>query len=159
MAIMGATRFGFELPLLLVAAFRGLVDALHVELAARGHPEARPLHGFALQAVGPDGVTASELARRLGVSKQAAAKTAAALDRLGYVVREPDPSDARAIRLRRSPLGDELLALSAVTFARLRQRWVDELGSERVAALEDDLQRMVVSAGGVNLADLPGWLR
>ena len=82
---------GFELPLLLVASFRTLVDALHRELAERGHPDARPLHGFALQAIGPDGVTTSELGRRLGVSKQGAAKTAAGLERIGYIAREADP--------------------------------------------------------------------
>ena len=73
---MSADRFGFELPLLLAAAFRTLIDGLHDQLAARGHPDARPIHAFALQAIGPDGATVSELGRRLGVSKQAAAKTA-----------------------------------------------------------------------------------
>ena len=65
--------------LLLAGAFRDGVDALHVELAEQGHPEARPLHGFALQAIGPDGCTINELGQRLGVTKQAAAKTAAGL--------------------------------------------------------------------------------
>jgi len=153
------TRFGFELPLLLAGAFRALVDDLHAELAESGHPEARPIHGFALQAVGPDGATISELGRRLGVSKQAAAKTAAGLDRLGYIVRAPDPADARAIHLRRSARGEEFLALSAMTFARLRGRWIDELGADRVETLEDDLQRMVASSGPDKLGDLPGWLR
>src|SRR6202008_1175695 len=72
---MTADRFGFELPLLLAAAFRTLIDRLHDQLAPRGHPDARPIHAFALQAIGPDGATVSELGRRLGVSKQAAAKT------------------------------------------------------------------------------------
>jgi DNA-binding MarR family transcriptional regulator len=158
MATMTA-RFGFELPLLLAGAFRGLVDGVHVELAERGHPDARPLHGFALQAVGPQGATASELGRRLGVSKQAAAKTASGLLRLGYILRESDPSDARAVRLRRSPRGEEFLALSVSAFSRLRERLADEIGPERVQALENDLQRMVASSGGAKLGDLPGWLR
>ena len=63
-------RAGFELPLLLVGAFRSLIDELHRALSENGHVEARPLHGFALQAIGPHGCTASELGRRLGVSKQ-----------------------------------------------------------------------------------------
>lgn len=152
-------RFGFELPLLLVAAFRTIVDAVHVELADRGHAGARPLHGFALQAVGPDGTTVTELGRRLGVSKQAAAKTAAGLERLGYLVRETHPDDARAVRLRRTARGNELLALSAEAFARLRAAWTADLGAERVRALEDDLERMIGAAGGAKLGDLPGWLR
>ena len=152
-------RSGFELPLLLVAAFRALVDALHVELARRGHPGARPLHGFALQALGNDGASLSELGRRLGVSKQAAAKTAEGLQRLDYVRREIDPADARAVRLRRSPLGEELLELSSEIFARLRADWVAALGGERLRMLEDDLERLAADHGGAKLGDLPGWLR
>ena len=63
---------GFELPLLLLAAFRRLIDQLHAELAAHGHPDVRPVHGFAMQAIGLPGATSTEIGQRLGVSKQAA---------------------------------------------------------------------------------------
>jgi DNA-binding MarR family transcriptional regulator len=155
---MNRDRPGFQLPLLLAGAFRALIDALHIELAERGHPDARPVHGFALQAVGPDGATLSELGRRLGVSKQAATKTAAALERLGYVLREHHPTDARAVRLRRTRRGEELLSLSAEIFARMRADWAHDLGPERIRALEDDLERMAMT-GKATLGDLPGWLR
>lgn len=150
-------RFGFELPLLLAAAFRALIDELHEELARRGHPGVRPVHGFALQAVGGDGASVSELGRRLGISKQAAAKTAAGLEALGYVVREPDPRDGRAQRLLISDRGEDCLRASAEIFERLRDRWVAELGEDRVSALEDDLE--TIAAGSPRLGDLPGWLR
>ena len=155
---MPADRFGFELPLLLGAAFRTLIDKLHYQLAARGHPDARPIHAFALQAIGPDGATVSELGRRLGVSKQAAAKTAASLERLTYVSRQPHPTDARALQLRRSPRGEELLSVSADIFEQLRNGWKHELGDERLRTLEDDLERLA-GAAITNLGDLPGWLR
>jgi DNA-binding MarR family transcriptional regulator len=155
---MTQDRPGFELPLLLARAFRALIDALHLELAELGHPDARPVHGFALQAVGPDGATVAELGRRLGVSKQAAAKTAASLERLGYVVRERHPTDARAVRLRRHPRGEQLLSLSAEIFERLHAAWTDELGADRIRALEDDLER-IATVSGAKLGDLPGWLR
>ncbi len=155
---MTTDRFGFELPLLLAAAFRALVDGLHDRLAARGHPNARPIHGFALQAIGPDGATVSQLGRRLAVSKQAAAKTAASLERLGYVVRGEHPTDARAVQLSRSPRGQDLLALSAEIFAVLLAEWARELGHARIRALEDDLER-ISRTGSAKLGDLPGWLR
>jgi DNA-binding MarR family transcriptional regulator len=151
-------RPGHQLPLLLLGGFRTLIDDLHRELAERGHPDARPIHGFALQAIGSDGVTTSELGRRLGVSKQGAAKTAAGLERLGYLTREPDPGDARALLLRPTARGVELLALSAEIFDRLRAGWSDELGEQRLAALEDDLLQ-IVAPSGTMLGDLPGWLR
>ena len=69
-------RRRLELPLLLFAAFRGIIDELHARLARDGHPDVRPAYGFAMQAIGPAGATASEVGRRLGISKQAAGKTA-----------------------------------------------------------------------------------
>lgn len=155
---MTTDRPGFELPLLLARAFRALIDSLHFELTELGHSDARPIHGFALQAVGPDGTTLAELGRRLGVSKQAAAKTAASLERLGYIVRQHHPTDARAVRLRRSTRGDELLSLSAEIFERLHAAWANEIGAERIHALEDDLER-IATTSGAKLGDLPGWLR
>lgn len=56
-------------------------------MARHGHADVRPVHGFALQAIGPGGATAAELGRRLGVPKQAAGKTIDALEGLGYVER------------------------------------------------------------------------
>jgi DNA-binding MarR family transcriptional regulator len=148
-------RPGFELPLLLVTGFRAVVDELHDELAARGHPEARPVHGFALQAIGAEGVSISELGRRLGVSKQAAAKTARALERLGYA-RRVATDDARVVLLVRTDRGAELLALSAETFDRIRQRWERIAGSGRVGELEDVLR--TVTGDATPRLDLPGWL-
>lgn len=152
-------RLDFELPLLLAAAFRALIDELHDELARRGHAGVRPVHGFALQAIGRDGVSVSELGRRLGISKQAAAKTAAGLDALGYVVSESDPNDGRAYRLCVTEHGQDCLRASAEILERLRARWAAELGEDRVAALEDDLEVLAGAAGRARLGDLPGWLR
>src|SRR5436305_6021246 len=51
----GEPRAGYELPLLLFGGFRAIIDELHAELGRRGHPDMRPAHGFAMQAVGPRG--------------------------------------------------------------------------------------------------------
>ncbi len=142
-AMADRERWGFELPLLLFAGFRSLIDQLHAELADHGHPELRPVHGFAMQAVGGDGVTASELGRRLGVSKQAAGKTVDRLAALGYAERVSDPGDARRKLVRLTPHGQDALVLSGTVFEELRGRWADRLGQERLAELEDALETVV----------------
>jgi DNA-binding MarR family transcriptional regulator len=152
-------RYGFELPLLLAGAFRQLIDELHRRLADEGHPDMRPAYGFALQAIGSDGATVSEVGRRLGVSKQAATKTVAKLADLGYVERTPDPDDARAVHVTITPRGRDSLRRSAKIFEDLRREWIHTLGRDRVAALEDDLAKVLDRTGGVPLHDLPGWLR
>jgi len=146
----------YELPLLLLAGFRAVVDEAHGELAARGHPELRPAHGFAMQAIGTFGATAADVGRRLGVSKQAAGKTIDRLAELGYVERGGEAPDRRRKLVRLTPRGTEALALSAGAFARVRARWAAELGADRVAALEADLR--AVAPGWPLRLDIPGWL-
>lgn len=151
-----STGSGFELPLLLLLGFRALIDELHVRLAAVGHPDARPMHGFACQAVGAGGASAVQVGRRLGISKQAAGKLIATLERDGYVTREPDARDARRKLVRLSTRGGDLLAQSARIFDELRADWSAVLGDDRLGALEDDLRRLTAGAP-VRLLDIPGW--
>ncbi|WP_030918373.1 MarR family winged helix-turn-helix transcriptional regulator [Streptosporangium amethystogenes] len=152
---MPADPPGFELPLRLFLGFRMLIDELHVELARQGHPDMRPMHGFVLQAIGPEGTTAVELGRRLGVSKQAAGKTVDTLEHLGYVERRSDPGDARRKIVRLTERGVDSLARSARIFEDLRAGWARTLGEDRLRALESDLRAM--TAGDVFRLDVPGW--
>jgi len=116
----------------------------------------RPTYGFAMQAVGAGGATATEVGQRLGISKQAAGKTVDRLELLGYVARSDDPLDARRKRVRLTPQGLEVLEASAEIFDTLRGQWAKTLGGQRVRALEDDLRRMT-GATGIPL-DVAGWL-
>ncbi|MFH9075061.1 MarR family winged helix-turn-helix transcriptional regulator [Streptomyces alboflavus] len=149
-------RPGYELPLLLFAGFRTLIDRLHADLARQGHPDLRPAHGFAMQAVGAGGASASEIGRRLGVTKQAAGKTVDRLVALGYAERADDPADARRKLVRLTPHGLDALARSAAVFDELRAEWAHTVGAHRLAALEDDL-RAVVPPEAFRL-DAAGWL-
>lgn len=140
---MGEDRPGYELPQLLLAGFRTLIDRLHAELARQGHPDLRPAHGFAMQAIGPHGASASEVGRRLGVSKQAAGKTVDRLEEIGYVERVDDPADGRRKLVRLTPRGLDALARSAAVFDELRAQWAATLGPDRLRALEDGLRTVV----------------
>ncbi|MGC4107857.1 MAG: MarR family transcriptional regulator [Thermomicrobiales bacterium] len=147
---------GYELTLLLLGAFRHTIDALHATLAERGFPEARPAHGLALQAIGAVPVSMSELGRRLGVSKQAAAKTVFRLEALGYVTRMDDPADARARLVARSDRGNALLRETAMILDEQKRRWIAELGEARYDATVEGLR---VIAGGSSLVDTLAWLQ
>lgn len=146
---------GFELPLRLFLAFRVLIDELHAELARQGHPEMRPMYGFVFQAIGPDGTTAAELGRKLGISKQAAGKTIASLEQLGYVRRGSDPRDARRKVVHLTGRGTDSLIRSARIFDDLRARWSAILGEERLRAMEADLRK--VTGPEIFRLDVPGW--
>jgi DNA-binding MarR family transcriptional regulator len=150
-----SSEYGFELPLLLFAGFRSVIDELHAELARRGHPDLRPAHGFALQAIGHGGATATETGRRLGISKQAAGKTIDRLEELGYVHRAEDDKDRRRKLIRLTPRGISALAMSALIFNDIRSRWEGALGTARLSALEADLRTM--APGDTFRLDVPGW--
>jgi hypothetical protein len=119
---------GYELPLLLLAGFRAVIDEAHEELAARGHPELRPAHGFAMQAIAE----------------------------LGYVERGGESADRRRKLVRLTARGTEALTLSAEAFEHVRARWTALLGADRVAALEADLRK--TAPGQALRLDVPGWL-
>ena len=115
-----------------------VIDAL----ARQGHPGVTATHEFAIQAIDRGAIDASALARDLGVSRQAAAKTVAALEELGYVQRAADAGDARRKRLRVTRRGHQMGALGGAAFNELRERLRTDVGAQNLAAVEDALRRL-----------------
>jgi len=150
------SRSGADLALLLLGGFRTLVDAATAELARRGHADVRPVHDFAIRAIAAGADTASELGRRLSITKQSAAKTIAVLQERGYVAREPDPLDARRKRLQVTALGFDMLRQGELIFDELREQWARQIGAAELTALEAQLSALV-GAGPVRF-DTPGWV-
>lgn len=149
-------RSGADLALLLLGSFRSLVDASVKELAAKGFDDVRPVHDFALRAIASGADNASELGRRMSVSKQAAAKTIAVLVARGYVARDADPADGRRKRLEVTPRGFEVMRVGAAIFDELRTRWEHQLGKDELALLEAQLVALVGESPV--RADAPGWV-
>ncbi len=129
----------------ILRAGRAAIDELHRRLAERGHPDVRPAHGYAFQAIGAEGATAGELGKRLGVTKQAAGQMVDELTRLGYVTRESDPNDGRRRLVRLTPKGVDCLRASADVFEELVAEW---------RARSDDVDAALDALGG--LAELYG---
>jgi DNA-binding MarR family transcriptional regulator len=110
---------------------------------------------LAAAAIGTCAPTATEVGRRLGISKQAAGKTVERLEALGYVQRASDGVDRRRKLVRLTPRGIEALTLSAAIFGDIRARWARALGQSRV----DDLQAAlrIMAPGEALRLDVPGW--
>jgi DNA-binding MarR family transcriptional regulator len=142
------------MPFLLISAFRGLVDSVHEHLADAGFPHLRAAHGFAMQAIG-NGCTSVELGQRLGVSKQAAAKTARTLEDMGLIERRANPLDGRERILVPTTQGRRMLQLSADGFTRLVGRWRVAVGDANVDAVLTTLTQ--ASHGRRGPTDLSDW--
>jgi DNA-binding MarR family transcriptional regulator len=150
------SRSGADLALLLLGGFRTLVDAAIVELARRGYPDVRPVHDFAMRAIAAGADSASELGRRLSISKQSAAKTIAVLQERGYVARDADPLDARRKRLQVTALGFDVLRHGEAIFDELRDQWARQIGAAELETLETQLATLVGTTP-VRF-DTPGWI-
>lgn len=150
-----AHRFDDELPLLLIGSFRTVVDELHDHLRKAGLGELRALHGFALKAIDDDGISISEFARRLGVTKQAAATTASSMESLGLAQRHADPHDSRASVLTRTERANAVLDESERFYRTKEAQWRESLGDKRYEVLRDCLRQL---AGTEPATSIPGWL-
>lgn len=117
---------GWQLGVQLLLASRAFFDELHRRLAAAGHAGLRPAHGFLFQALGPDGATASEIAKRLGLTKQAARLVVQELAERGYVEQGQDPADRRRRPVLLTARGEDALRRSEAIFDELR----DELAAQ-----------------------------
>ena len=149
-------RSGADLALLLLGSYRKLVDAAVVELAARGFEDVRPVHDFAMRAIAAGADSASELGRRMSVSKQAAAKTIATLLERGYIARRADPTDRRRKHIEVTALGLDVMRTGEAIFDELRDRWEGQLGEQELATLEAQLTAFVGDAPV--RTDAPGWV-
>jgi len=150
------SRSGADLALLLLGGFRTLVDAAAAELAERGHEDVRPVHDFAMRAIAAGADSASELGRRLSITKQSAAKTIAVLQERGYVTRDTDPRDGRRKRLQVTALGFDVMRQGEAVFDQLRDQWAQQIGAAELHRIEDHLTALV-GAQPVRF-DTPGWI-
>jgi DNA-binding MarR family transcriptional regulator len=150
------SRPGADLALLLLGGFRVLADRATAELAARGYDDVRPVHDFALRAIASGADNASELGRRMSVTKQAAAKTIAVLEERNYVARQADTQDGRRMRLHVTDHGFAMLRTGEEIFDELRHQWEKQVGARRLTDLEVVL-RELVGTRGVRI-DMPGWV-
>ena len=82
------------------------------------------------------GTIISALARRAGVTRQAAGQQIAALERAGYVERRASESDARAAVIHQTDRGRALLDDALDVVAELEAGYAEVLGTARLATLK-----------------------
>ena len=82
-----------------------LVERLH----AQGHGPVQRAHIAVLANIHTEGTRLVELARRLGVTRQAASQIVQQIEQKGFLQRSADPEDGRAVLVRHTPAGRALL--------------------------------------------------
>ncbi|WP_328388159.1 MarR family winged helix-turn-helix transcriptional regulator [Nocardia sp. NBC_00416] len=121
---------------------------LATEFAAAGMPDLHPRH--ALQFFPPlvgGGQRISELAPRIGVTRQATAQVVGTLERGGYLVRVADLTDRRARLVCLTDRGRAAFAVLRDSMIAVEQDWASALGPGRAAEFRDMLALLLNESG------------
>lgn len=113
----------------------------------RGIARARERFGVPLRAshttlfphIDLEGTRLTELARRVGTSKQAVGQLVSELEDMGVLVREPDPEDGRAKRVCFTHTGRMSLLDGLAVLGEIERELEQQLGARRLRALHTGL--------------------
>jgi DNA-binding MarR family transcriptional regulator len=108
-------------------------------------PPVRPAHTALFPHLDFDGIRLTDLAARVGVSKQAIGQLVDDLAALGMVERTGDPADRRAKRIRFSRRGYAALMQGLGTLREIEQALDAAIGRRRMRELHETL-KLVISA-------------
>lgn len=115
--------------------------------AAAGLPEIRPAHSAIFQLLPREGERVTELAARIGTTKQAVGYLVAYLETHGYLERVPDPTDGRAFLVRRTEKGWRVNQTARGLVEGVQAEWATQIGEERMAQLLELLRHLVHELG------------
>ncbi len=110
-----------------------------------GHHSVRRSHIELLSMLRARGVRMSDIARELGVTRQAVSATVRELEGLCYVERRPDSTDGRAVLIAPSVEGSELLDKVAVAARKFEARGLDALGNSRWSRFARDMAQLAAA--------------
>ena len=133
-------------------SFRYFRERTLVNLRAQGFTELSPVHAAMLRRVDEGGTHVSDIAQRLGVTKQAAAQLVTKAASLGYVSCKTDPADSRKKIVRCTSRGRRFLgSLEGVVEDSVRDV-AAVIGARRLHELEATL-KLIAAQGRQSLAN------
>lgn len=113
-------------------------------LQEQGFTDYRQTYQPVFQWCRPEGSRLTELAERIGVTKQSMGEIIDVLEQRGYVERVPDPTDGRAILIRRTERGWEVNRIARQVVEQIQQEWAEALGQEQFTSLIDTLRQLAL---------------
>jgi DNA-binding MarR family transcriptional regulator len=113
--------------------------------AGAPQPRLRPAHTRLLPHIDVEGTRLTELARRLGVTKQAVGQLVDDLVGQGVLDLAPDPADKRARLVRFTPKGMAAIAQGLGVLRQLESELSRQVGAQRMRALHETLSELLVA--------------
>jgi DNA-binding MarR family transcriptional regulator len=143
-ALQASRRYGIGRLLLL-----GRRDFLHRLGLKMGNADAVvQARGRVLPYIDVDGTRSVDLARRMGLSKQAVGKLVRELEEDGLLYREADGGDGRAFLVKFTDDGLEYLARLHKCILQIEREYERVVGAERMQAVREALSLIAYGAEG-----------
>ena len=133
------TEAAQNLPLLLTGAKRWFEDALEASMRAAGEQPVSSAQAQVFACLDAEGTTVSELARRIGVTRQSAHQAVHGLVAMGLLEQVPDPASARSRLIRMTAEGTRVHHRAQDTLAVIEGVLADRIGRQATTALRDAL--------------------
>ncbi|MGW0363959.1 MarR family winged helix-turn-helix transcriptional regulator [Streptomyces sp. NPDC002990] len=129
-----------NLPQLLGNARRWFEEGLQAALEAAGATPVSPTQAQLFAVLDDQGTTVSELARRMGVTRQTAHQAVHGLVAIGLLEQVPDPASARQRLIRRTREGERAHRQAGIILDRLEVQLAERIGRKAVDALRATLE-------------------
>jgi DNA-binding MarR family transcriptional regulator len=124
-----------------------LMAESHGLVLAEGEPGLRPSHHRVIGHVPAEGITVTELAQRVGMTKQGIGQFVTQLTGSGHLRVTTDPDDRRVRLVRRTAKGEASVRRLATLLGRLEQTWASRVGADRYRDFRALLDQIAGSAG------------
>ncbi len=136
-----------------VGAMLGVVwqwvrDQLYAGVVAAGYHDLNAAHVGLWRYPGLEGLRPSQLADRVGITKQSVNELLGHLEQHGYLLRVPDSADRRARVIRLTSKGQQLEQTIYAEAGAAQQRIAQILGPRRYAQLHSSLELLTEQLAG-----------
>jgi DNA-binding MarR family transcriptional regulator len=116
-----------------------LMNVIRHTFAAEDWQGLRQSHFRLMSMVPGDGISVTDLALRVGMTKQGCGQFVQQLTGSGHLEVRADPDDRRVRLVARTSLGDETMVAVEARILRIERGWARRVGRERYAAFREVL--------------------
>lgn len=114
---------------------------------AHGEPGLRPSHHRVIGQVPREGISVTDLADRVGMTKQGIGQFVSQLTASGHLTVSPHPDDRRVRVVRRTAKGDDAERRLGDLLEGLEAEWANRVGTQRYQAFRDTLEEIAGERG------------
>lgn len=139
MSEVGRSSVETNLAQLFMRAFYWADEGLQNALKQQGWPAITRAQSLVFVNIGEGVTRPSEIASRVGVTRQAIHQTINEMVELGYLTLQPDPTDRRAKVVVYTEQGERVGAAAVSALRDIENSLSTRIGSDRVVALRDAL--------------------